>query len=284
MANDFFGTDFSTASAPDILKAALKPYGLDDNDLINQVYTAGKDQGSDAAYLTLRQHPKYQAAFPGMKLREQNGLAPINEQQYTDYKSQITSTLRNAGIPAGFYDNPDDFAKWIGVYDASPAEVESRINKGVLAAQQAPPEVKQALFDYYGIDEGHLAAYWLDPNVKGPELLQQQAATYAGGAAASGGFKGLTRQEAEGVAAYNQSPDQLASRFGALTQGQELMGTIAGEATSDISREQQLKYAEGSPEAAALLAKKAAQRKAQFGGGTHYAETAQGVVGLGRAQ
>jgi hypothetical protein len=282
--SSFFGVDFATANATDIIRAALKPYGLDDPDVINGYYTQGKMNGGDAAYLWLKGTPQYDKAFPAMKMRAQNGLAPITEQQYTQYKSQITSTLRANGLPSGFYDSPDDFAKWIGEFDVSPAEVESRVTKGVLAAQQAPQEVKDALFNYYGIDEGHLAAYWLDPNKKGPELLQQQAATYAGAAAKSGGFQGLTRQEAEGVAAYGRTPDQLAQGFGNLTKGNQLLDALPGEDLSQMTREQQLKYVEGDQQAQEELARRANARKAQFGGGGGFAQGSAGVSGLGSQQ
>ncbi len=276
---EFGGVDYTNSSAADIIKAMLAPYGL--GELGGQMYNVGKDTGSaDAAYLWLRDQPQYKAAFPGMAMRAQNGLAPLNEQQYNDYKSAIKSVMQNNGLPPSFYDHPDDFAKWIGEYDVSPAEVESRVKEGVLAAQQAPQEVKDALFNYYGIDEGHLAAYWLDPNKKGPELMKQQAATYIGAAAAKARFAGLSRQEAEQVSSYGVTGEQATERFGDLSYASELLDALPGEELGKMSREQQLQYVENNPQAQQELKKRAAQRKAQFAGGGGFVEGAGGVAGL----
>lgn len=277
----FLGVDYTKASAVDIIKAALQPYGL--GDLATRMYQFGKanDNDAGAAYLWLRDQPEYKAAFPGMAIRDQKGLAPMSEESYVQWTSQMKSTMAANGIPAGFYDSPDDFATFIG-NDISPQEVESRVTKGVVAMQQAPQAVKDALFNFYGVDEGHLAAYWLDPNNKGKDLVQRQAAVYAGAAATEAGFTGLTRQEAEQVASYGRSQEQVQQDFGTLVHAQQLTQQLPGETMSAMTREEQLQYVEGSPQAQEELARRASIRKAQFGGGGSYAETSKGVSGLGQ--
>lgn len=275
----FGDIDYGKASAVDVVRAALAPYGL--GDLAQRMYEYGKNNDNDAgaAYLWLRDQPEYKQAFPGMALREQNKLAPMSEEQYIQWTSQMRSTMQQNGIPAGFYDSPDDFATMIG-NDLSPQEVQDRVVKGVVAAQNAPQEVKDALFNYYGIDQGHLAAYWLDPNNKGKDLVQRQAAVYAGAAAKTAGFQDLTRQEAEQVASYGQSQDQLQQGFGTLVHARELLNALPGEQGSAMTREDQLRFVEGSPQAQEELARRANVRKAQFAGGGGFAESAKGVSGL----
>jgi hypothetical protein len=285
MANDFNGIDFSKAAAPDIIKAALHPYGLDDPDLINGFYQQGKDNGGDAAYLWLRGTPQYKAAFPGMEIRAKNGLSPITEQQYTDWKSQMTATMRAAGIPSGFYDSPDDFATFIG-NDVSPDEVQKRVSQGVQAAQMAPQAVKDQLFNFYGIDEGHLAAYYLDPNVQGQDLLTRKAAlavSQVGAGAQQGGYQ-LSRDEAETLNKYGVSGGQAAQGFGALTQGRELLNALPGETLQQMTRDEQLRYVEGDQQVQQELARRANVRKGQFAGGGGFSESAQGVSGLASNQ
>jgi len=281
---DFFGVNYDDARAQDLIGAVLRQYGLDDPGLIQNVYNVGKNQGDDAAYLFLREQPKYRERFSGMELRRQKGLSPMTEQQYIQWESAFTSVMRNNGIPATFYDSPSDLAQFIG-NDIDPEEVQSRVVKGVVAARQAPAEVKQALLDFYGIDEGHLAAYWLDPSPeRGEKLLREQAATYVGGAATRARFAGLTRQEAEKVAAYGQSPEEVEQNFAALTQGRELLGGLPGQAGEEaVSREQQIQYAAGSADAQSELARRAQRRKAQFAGGGGAVEGQTGVAGLAQS-
>lgn len=90
--------------------------------------------------------------------------------------------MNYAGLPAGFYDSPDDFANWIGGA-VSPKEIEDRV--GVISkwVTNADPSVKQSLLDYYGVGDQELIAYGLDRNRAAP-LLQKQAAAAELGAAA----------------------------------------------------------------------------------------------------
>lgn len=285
MAITFGGVDYTNGKAEDIIKAILKPYGLEN--LAAGMYQAGKDSDNDpnVAYLWLRQQPQYQQAFPGMAIREQNKLDPIDEETYNQWRSQMRATMQAHGIPSGFYDDEGDFAKFIGG-DVSPKEVEDRVVKGVVAARQAPQDVRDMLFEYYGIDEGRLAAYWIDPTPgRGDALLREQAATYAGAAARRAGFAGgINRQEAETLAAYGKDPNELEQGFGALARGEELLSAQAGENFSTMTREEQLKYAAGGTAQAAELQRRATQRKAQFAGGGGYADTVEGIVGLGSSK
>lgn len=281
MAVEFGGVDYTNASAVDIIKAILKPYGLDS--LGPEMYDVGKTTGSaDAAYIWLKGQPKYKEQFPGMALREQNNLAPIDEQTYIAWKSQMTETMRQNGIPPGFYDSPDDFATFIG-NGVSAKEVEDRVVNGVVASRNAPQEVKDKLFEYYGIDEGHLAAYWIDPSAgAGERLLRQQAATFAGAAASRARFEGLTRQDAEGLGLYKRSQEELESGFSDIVQGQELMQGLSSEGGVDqFTKDEQLQYVAGNKASAIELAQRANKRKAAFAGGGGFAESATGVTGLG---
>ena len=51
-----------------------------------------------------------------------------------------------------------------------------------------------------------------------------------------------------------------------------------------MTREEQLKYAAGGTAQAAELQRRATQRKAQFAGGGGYADTVEGIVGLGSSK
>ncbi len=279
MAVDLSTFDWGDASAASVIAAILQPYGLEG--LAQRMYDKGKEtEDPNAVYLWLRDQPEYKEAFPGMEERRKNKLAPIDEQTYHQYKSDIKTVMLNNGIPAGFYDGEDDFAQWIGK-GISPKEVEDRVIKGVVAARTAPQEVKDALLNYYGIDEGHLAAYWLDPSPnRGAALLREQAATYMGAAATRGMFQGLSRSEAEELVDAGTNAEQALEAFGQLSYGKELLEALPGEAMQSMSRDEQLEYVKGTPQAQQQLARRAAKRKAEFAGGGGFAESQQGVSGL----
>lgn len=278
MAIDLTNFNWGDASAETVIQAILKPYGLEG--LARDMYNMHKETGdSNLAYIWLKEQPKYKEAFPGMELRQKNGYTMIDEETYREWKTTYKSVMMNNGIPPGFYDGEDDFAQFIGK-NIDPQEIEQRVLKGVNAAQTAPPEVKQALLNFYGIDEGKLAAYWLDPQARGKDLLRQQAATYIGGAATRGNFAGLSRAEAEALVDSGTNAEQALERFGNLDYGKELLDALPGEALAQMSRDQQLEYVKGTPAAQQELARRAAKRKAEFAGGGGFAESQQGVSGL----
>lgn len=282
--NSLLGIDFSSARAQEIIAAVLRLYGITDPDAIAQVYNVGKESGEDAAYLALRETKAYKAAFPGMEKRKENKLAAISEQTYMEWRDMYKTVMRNNGIPENFYDSEDDFTNFIG-NNISPGEIQDRVMKGVVAARNAPPEVKDALLNFYGIDEGHLAAYWLDPTPgRGEALLREQAATYVGAAATRAKFAGLTRQEAEGLVNTGKPVEQVEENLSDLVQGEQLLSALPGEVLATMTREEQLAYAGGNPAVTADLKKRAAQRKAQFAGGGEFATSSEGVTGLGSSQ
>lgn len=275
------GVDYTNASAADILRAILKPYGLDG--LAQRMYDVGKNSEHDpnVAYLWLRDQPEYKAAFPGMAIREQNKLTPMTETQYLDWKSQYIATMRNNGIPAGFYDKEDDFAQLIG-RDISPPEIERRVVEGVVAVQQAPQQVRDALRNYYGIDDGSLAAYWLDPQRYGKDLLFQKAASFIGGQALQTDYGQISRQEAERLASAGVRDADALQRFGELGAAEELFTNFASETGGDeFTRDEQIGYVANDPEAQRELARRAQRRKSVFAGGGSYAESTEGILGLG---
>jgi hypothetical protein len=278
MPIDLSTFNWGDASAEAVITAILKPYGLEG--LARDMYVMHKDTGdSNLAYIWLREQPQYKEAFPGMEIRQKNNFTMIDEETYREWKTQYKTVMQNNGIPPGFYDGEDDFAQFIGK-NISPQEIEERVLKGVAAAQTAPQEVKDALLTYYGIDEGKLAAYWLDPTAKGKDLLRQQAATYIGGAATRGEFAALSRTEAEELVDSGTNAEQALERFGSLSYGKELLEALPGDVMGAMSREQQLEYVKGTPSAQQDLAQRAAKRKAQFAGGGGFSEDQSGITGL----
>jgi hypothetical protein len=149
----------------------------------NVVLAAIRDAHSPTeAVATIRKSPEYAARFPGNIALLKAGKAVMNEGEYLSQERTYRQVIKDAGLPNSFYDKPDDFGKWIA-NDVSPTEVASRAKTASDLVNSQDPATLAAFKNYYGIDKGHLAAYFLDPTKAAP-ILQKQANAAAIGAEA----------------------------------------------------------------------------------------------------
>lgn len=274
-------TTSSTTSAIDRIRDILAQYGLES--LADQYFAklqAGEPDSSVA--LWLRSTTEYKARFPGMTLRQANGLPAISESEYISYESTAQQLFREAGLPQGFYDTPDDFAKWIGG-NVSIKELAERVDNGYLAAAQADPATKAELQRLYNVSDGQLAAYFLDPDRALPVIQKQFLAAQESGAAVRTGFGALTQMQAEAIASLGVSPDQAQQTFEQLATMGEIVTALPGERQDTaISTDTEIAAGfQGDAKAAQDLSAKIDQRKAQFaGGGSVLTSEQQGLIGL----
>jgi hypothetical protein len=158
----------------------------------------------------------FDRAYPEIRMRTEKHLAPMSVEQIQSYRTQAKQALRGAGLPEGFYDDNSDFTAFI-TGDVSVNELQARIQEGYLAASQAPAEVKAELKDYYGVDEGGIAAYFLDPTRALPVIQRQIAAAKIGGAAARVGISnGLVSSER--LASLGVDENQASQIFGQVAK------------------------------------------------------------------
>lgn len=270
----------SQASARGFINATLASFGLGSlSPLVWQKYLNGEDLNQ--IMLEIRSTPQYQARFPAMADLQKQGRA-ISEADYISYERTAAGLMRAYGLPVGFYDQPKDIAKFI-TNNVSVSELEERLKLASQAQYQAPPEVRNELRTLYGIDAGHLTAFWLDPQKAFPLLQQQFAAAQMGGAANISGYGQLTRQQAEALAGRGYTADQAYKAFGDLANAQQLFQALPGEAGyKGLTKDEQLGGAFGyNPAAGLKLQTEAAKRKAEFQGGGQYVSSQQGIEGLG---
>lgn len=263
----------SDASGSAILQKALGDFGLGalGGDLL--AYFRGEGRGSlDATMLKLRDSKEYKARFPGMAARQQAGLDPIDENTYLAWESGAKGQLTKYGLPADFYSTPDALAQFI-TGDVSVAELTSRIEKGYNDAMAAPPETRNALQSMYGVDAGHMAAFFLDPKVGQDTIQRKFVASQIGGESTIAGFGALTAAEAEKLGAAGMNDKTAQQAFGQLGQEAQL--------TPGMSREEQLAAAGGDVAAQAKIKGKAAEQTAGFQGGGGFSQSQKGVSGLG---
>lgn len=268
-------------SAQLVVRDMLDSYGLGGlTETVMKVITSADQVSEQRVMATIRQTNEYKQRFQGMAMRQQRGLNAITEFQYLQLENAYASTMRAAGLPTGFYDSPSDFAQLIGG-NVSDVEFSQRINEGYLRVRNADPTVLQAMRTMYGVTEGELAAYFLDPDKAENLIMQQVATARVGAAAARQGFSNvIERTAAERMVALGVSEDQASQAFGQLAAGRELLNPLdAGETALDVA-DTALGLAGQSPEALQRLRTQQRRRTARFEGGGQLATTAAGVTGL----
>lgn len=265
------------------LSQTLSQYGLGS---LTDLVKTGIVNGWDAAQAAqnIRQTPEYKQRFAAIIERQAKGLPPISEADVINLEHQYTQTFQAAGLPSGLYDNPQDFTSYI-VNDVSPSEMQDRVQKGVVAAQNAPPEVKAMLQGYYGVTDGELASFFLNPDATEQHLMKQFTAAQIGGASQRTGFGDIGAGTAEGLVNLGVTGDQAQQGFGALAGEKQLFNSLPGEQGQNITQDQQLAAQFGGDATQQQRIKDAADaRKAAFQSGGNFATDKGGFGGVGAAR
>ena len=276
--------------ARNTIKAVLSTYGLSDlADTLWNNYASGLvDVNNEQALVySIRETPSYQTRFSGNAARLKAGLAELSPSEYIGLEDYYRRTMQSNGLPTGFYDQTSDFADLIA-NDVSPQELDTRIQNGYNAVANADPEVKRQMQELYGVSEGQLAAYFLDPKKATPLLTRQaQAANIAARASEQGGIQ-VTGAYAENLAARGISDQQARAGFAEVGALGELKQTFAGETA--LSSEQLAGAAFGIDVVAQQeLERRKKLRTGEFAGGGSFARTTGETSGsistsVGKAQ
>lgn len=194
------------------ITALFSTYGL--QSLAPKIFDYIKNGFSaDTISILLQDTPEYKQRFAGNEARKNKGLPVLSPAEYLSTEASYRQLMRQAGLPEGFYDQPSDFADFIGK-DVSPTELKSRVDIASQYTALASPQAKQALQQMYGVDEGHITAYFLDPE-RSTASIQKQAAAAAIGAEAL--KRGLTiSSNAEAYALAGITAQQAGQAYGAI--------------------------------------------------------------------
>lgn len=180
-----------------------------------EMILAGNDN-EDHLLLQLQNTNEWRTRFAGNEALRQRGLAVLTPSEYLNMERSYAQIMRNYGLPAGFYDEPSDFANWIG-NNVSAAELQQRVSMHADLVNRTTSQETQAQLQSMGWTSGDLLAASLDPGRAMP-LLQQQWETIKLGA----------RARAAGYVADNAYLSQLASRGVTEEQASQGFGLIAG--------------------------------------------------------
>ena len=241
----------------------------------------------DAIIFALREQPTYKKRFAGNAARLKAGLSELDPASYIGLENQFRETLRSNGLPANFYDSTDDFQALIEG-DVSPSELNSRVEQGYRAVADADPEVKRQMQNLYGVDEGQLAAYFLDPQKAAPLLTRQARAAQISARGLEQGNIQLTSQLAEDLARRGISEAEAQAGFTEVGRLGELAQQFAGETA--VGQEGIIGAAFGTDVAAKQeLERRKRLRLGEFQGGGTFAKATGDVagstqLGIGSAQ
>lgn len=263
------------------IKQVLQQYGLESlSDFAWQEIVAGRS--GNEVLQDIRQTPQFQQRFPAIAARQKVGLPPLSPGDYVAYENTATQYMRNAGLPTGFYDSPEDFTKFLSG-DVSLKELGERITLARDAAN-GPSEARDALVNKFGLSIGDLTAFFLDPDRAEPLLQRNYNAAQIAGAGTRTGYGDTAAQDLR-LADLGVTAAQAQQGFSHLGQESELFHGLPGQNEQDISTDQQL-GAEFMGDAAAqkTIEQRARSRVATFGGGGGFNTSREGVGGLGQAR
>lgn len=272
-------TSNRSQNAKEILRRGLKNYGLDA--LTDSVWMMVKDEtilnpnDPDEIGRAVADTPEYAARFPGNIALRNAGKPERSVTEYIQLEQAYASTLQGNGLPSGFYDSADDFSKFI-VGNVSPAQLQERIDAGYNAVANSNPQVVAQMKELYGVDEGGLVSYFIDP-VRATPIIRRQAraAQIAAEASRQAGIQ-LGVGTAEALAREDISPELAQRGFAQIAAEQGLAAPLmAGEEA--LTTEEQIGATFGTSAAARQRVEtRRRRRQAAFEGGGGFAGMGKG--------
>jgi hypothetical protein len=253
-----------TETASSILAATLKYYGMDEPALLQDVKTALADRRITGAStiddigIQLRESDAFKRRFGANEARRAANKPAYSVSQYLQLESSYRQVLNAAGMPKDFYTDRTDIESFI-TNDISPDEVQFRVQQGYAAVKNADPAVVNELKTLYGLDEGTLAAYFIDPNKTKDAVVRSARAAEVAAQARKQADIGLTAAQAEQLVLGGVTEQEAQQAFTSVRSLQELTRPTAGEQA--LTQEELIQGVTGINAAAQQRVAKTARRR-----------------------
>ena len=224
----------SNETATTILTNTLKFYGLNEPELINEIRAALANRtitgasSVDEIGIQLRESPAFQRRFAANEARRAAGKPVYSVTQTLLLESQYRKNLRDSGMPAGFYDDPTSLQNFL-INDISPDEILARVTQGYQAVRNADSTVINELKTLYNLDDGSIAAFFVDPTKAQDNILRAARAAEIGAQARKQAGIGLTAQTAEELVRQGISESEAQTGFTTYKQQESLYRPLMGE-------------------------------------------------------
>lgn len=204
----------------------FKTYGLEG--LADEVIKWVKNgvTGSELLF-KVRQSDRYKKRFPGMAALDKQGYNAISEAQYLELEDNYHRALQTAGLPAGFYDSPQDFVRYMA-NGLDYTELYDRAVAAVDLANQSSPVERNMLRQLYGVGNGEIAAHFLDPDRAKPLLEKQLQVVEIAAAAKRSGVGGeFEKNRFERLQEAGITADQAAAGYSQIAQSLQNLSDLA---------------------------------------------------------
>lgn len=199
------------------------------------------------------------------------------------YERDVRQMMVAAGLPSTFYDQPSDFHQLI-LADMSPQEVRDRIDEAYEYVMSAPPEVRAAFNDFYGVGQGdaQLAAWALDPERTVRDISKATRTAYSAGMAERFDIE-IDRAAAERIADLPQTEAGITEGLRQVASLGSIFDEGLGDSGTDLTDETGIASVfEGDANAQRDIAQRVGRRRAVNTASTGGAlVTQQGVIGAG---
>lgn len=252
-------------SAFDIMKNLLDQYNLGSlTNVLHNIVLGGVTDANEIQ-LQLQNTQEWKTRFAGNEMLKQAGLPVLSVDQYLSVEQSYSQIMKNYGLPVGFYDDPSDFAKFIGS-SVSPNELQQRAGIYADFVKRSDPAINQQLLSM-GMTQGDLIAFSMDPTRALPLIQQKYQTALIGGAAIRSGVTGLDNTQIQHLGDLGVSEGQAIQGFGQIAAeagGAQKLASIYGDSitTGDLVSE----TFEGNGQVTAKKKRLASQERAAFSG------------------
>ena len=222
----------------------------------------------------------FQARFPSIvnqwkKLQAGDmSVQLMTPNQVRDYEREVRNAADDYGL-SSWVSDPQQIATLID-NNVDATEAVDRINQAGYAASAAPPAFREAFLKRYGLTEGNLVGFFLDPDKEEGEIKKAIGQGQIVAAAIQNGF---ANNWGTGERLWDRgvSADQAMSGFARAALTRNLGGGFGQTVTEDTMINSEF----GDAAAVQQLQSVIAQREGRFNTSGGAAESQQGVTGLG---
>ena len=246
-----------------ILTQKFKDYDLDVLvPKIHKMLTEGRSAAE--IELELQETTEWKLRFAGNEQLRRNGLPVLSVAEYLSVEQSYAQVMKNYGVPTGFYDDPSDFADWIGK-SVSPGELEQRVSSYADVANREDPAIREQLRSM-GMSEGDLLAYMMDPGRAAPLIQRKFQTVVLGGAARRAGVSADNGYLSK-LAGMGVTEQQAQEGYGLISENLRSVRNLADVYGEDYSRSDfEQEVFENSGEATRKRKRLASQERGAFGG------------------
>ena len=233
----------NAGTAREILRTGLAAYGLEGlYDAIWTKYTRGEvdPENSDAFIYSLKEEPAYKQRFAANEIRKAKGLPELLPSTYLAMEQEYKNVMSFNGLSQSYYGDQEKLNKLISG-DVSVNELNNRLRDAYRIVKDAPADVTEKLKTMYGLTDGDILSYFIDPEQARKDMtsaeyrIQAQAALTAAQAQRQAGLN-VGTQFAEGVARRGLTQAQQTTAFESVAGMRELRR--AAETEAGLSQEQ----------------------------------------------